>query len=172
MQSKHEHLREIGMLPPGNGWLLAEFGGETRAEAQERARECMKRVSRRGDRPAMELIDDPAQERKIWEVREAGLQRGEPVARGQRSHAARPRAGGERGEPARRRLLEQRDVPFEPVEHSGELVEQRPVDLDVRLPAFARAEQPRTEREEGGLRGEVSPVVEIPAEDAHWPDIS
>jgi hypothetical protein len=31
------------------------------------------------------------------------------------------------------RLLEQRQVPLEPVEHSRELVEERPVDLRVRL---------------------------------------
>jgi FAD/FMN-containing dehydrogenase/Fe-S oxidoreductase len=73
MQSKKEHLREIRMLPEGNGWLLAEFGGETREEADERARECMARIRKDRNAPAMELIDDPSQEQKIWEVREAGL---------------------------------------------------------------------------------------------------
>ena len=64
--------------------------------------------------------------------------RGAPGARGTScATSARARrstgCGGELGEPARRRLLEQGDVPFEAVEHARELVEQRTVDLHVRL---------------------------------------
>jgi FAD/FMN-containing dehydrogenase len=73
MQQKRQHLQEIAMLPDGHGWLLVEFGGESREEADEQARECMARLRKSDDAPSMELIDDPRQERMIWEVREAGL---------------------------------------------------------------------------------------------------
>src|SRR5919206_815753 len=73
MQAHQEHLREISMLPDGNGWLLVEFGGETREEADDRARKCVAAVERAKNAPQARLIDDPEQEQKIWAVREGGL---------------------------------------------------------------------------------------------------
>src|SRR5918912_2258235 len=48
-----EHTEDTGLLPEGNGWLLVEFGGESREEADERARECMERLSKESDAPQM-----------------------------------------------------------------------------------------------------------------------
>ena len=73
MQRHREHLREIRQLPEGHGWLLVEFGGWTREEADDRARECCAAIAKLPGAPEVKLIDDKAQERKIWEVREAGL---------------------------------------------------------------------------------------------------
>src|SRR3954471_5105019 len=68
------HDEELTMLPEGRGWLLVEFGGETKQEADDRARECMAAVERGdGAVTGMKLYDDPEQERHVWEVREAGL---------------------------------------------------------------------------------------------------
>ena len=50
-----------------------------------------------------------------------------------------PGAPRELAEPARRRLLEQRDVPLEAVEHARELVQQRAVDLRVSGVALGHA---------------------------------
>jgi FAD/FMN-containing dehydrogenase len=73
MRAHREHLREIDQLPQGDGWLLVEFGGWSREEADDAAQRCCKAMRGLGSHVEVELIDDKAQERKIWEVREAGL---------------------------------------------------------------------------------------------------
>src|SRR3954452_11735834 len=68
------HDEELTMLPEGRGWLLVEFGGETKQEADDRARECMHALKHGDGAPTgMKLYDDPQQEQHVWEVREAGL---------------------------------------------------------------------------------------------------
>src|SRR3546814_4814952 len=61
------------MLPEGGGWLLVEFGGNDRDEADGRAHELMQALEKSSCKPNMKLLRDPDQQRKIWEVREAGL---------------------------------------------------------------------------------------------------
>jgi FAD/FMN-containing dehydrogenase/Fe-S oxidoreductase len=68
-----KHVADLGMLPDGNGWLLVEFGGETTAEADERAQECMAALAKGSDAPEMKLYDQPPQESRLWDVRESGL---------------------------------------------------------------------------------------------------
>jgi FAD/FMN-containing dehydrogenase/Fe-S oxidoreductase len=67
------YLAEIDQLPEGRGWLFAEFGGATRDDANEKARELMAALNGKPGAPHMVLMDDPKLARKIWEVREAGL---------------------------------------------------------------------------------------------------
>jgi FAD/FMN-containing dehydrogenase/Fe-S oxidoreductase len=68
------HRHERSQLPDGKGWLLVEFGGETKEESDEKARALMRDLGRHGRPPsALKLYDDPASERHIWEVREASL---------------------------------------------------------------------------------------------------
>jgi len=74
MRKLHMHPQDLKLLPEGNGWLIAEFGGDSRAEAEEKARGVMRRLKkfwRRG--PSMKLYTDPYEEEKIWEIRESGL---------------------------------------------------------------------------------------------------
>jgi FAD/FMN-containing dehydrogenase/Fe-S oxidoreductase len=68
---KHKGLNPYGisLLPPGGGWLLVEYGGETMSEASEKARTLMRALS---DQP-MTLFDDPRQSRHVWAVRESAL---------------------------------------------------------------------------------------------------
>jgi FAD/FMN-containing dehydrogenase/Fe-S oxidoreductase len=73
MEGKGQHTGEIPLLPDGDGWLLVEFGGETKAESDERAEECMARLRKDKRAPEMRLFDDKAEEDRLWEVREAGL---------------------------------------------------------------------------------------------------
>jgi FAD/FMN-containing dehydrogenase/Fe-S oxidoreductase len=73
MEGKGQHTGEIPMLPDGDGWLLVEFGGETKAESDEKAEECMARLRKDKHAPDMRLFDDRAEEDRLWEVREAGL---------------------------------------------------------------------------------------------------
>src|SRR5436190_1455931 len=73
MKLMHTHEQEIRMLPEGKGWLLVEFGAETREEADDKARKCMKRLAKEKDAPAMKLLDKQPNENKLWQVREGGL---------------------------------------------------------------------------------------------------
>ena len=63
----------LRLLPDGKGWLLVEFGGETKEEADARARELIDDLKASANPPTMKLFDDPEQELKVWKTREAGL---------------------------------------------------------------------------------------------------
>jgi len=63
----------LAMLPPGGGWLLAEFGATTAAEAESQARELMHSLGRSSDPPQMRLLTDRQQVKRAWEVRESAL---------------------------------------------------------------------------------------------------
>ena len=68
------HAEELRILPQGGGWLLIEFGGETREESDERARRCIEMLESQRNRPvSFKLMDDPREEKMLWEVREGGL---------------------------------------------------------------------------------------------------
>ncbi|WP_297153021.1 FAD-binding and (Fe-S)-binding domain-containing protein [Thermogemmatispora sp.] len=65
-----EHLR---LLPEGGGWLLLEFGGQTRAEAEDQARALMAHLQRGSAPPQMRLCSSQDEARALWEVRESAL---------------------------------------------------------------------------------------------------
>jgi FAD/FMN-containing dehydrogenase/Fe-S oxidoreductase len=67
------HPEDVALLPEGGGWLLVEFGGETKEECDEKARGLMDELKRKQDAPAMKLFDDEREEKLIWTVRESGL---------------------------------------------------------------------------------------------------
>ncbi len=54
-------LEEIALLPPGNGWLMLEFGGDSREEVLSRAKQL----------PGL-LIEDRALMARLWSIRETG----------------------------------------------------------------------------------------------------
>lgn len=60
------------MLPEGGGWLMVEFGGETKDEADDKARRLMARLKKDKISPSTVLFDRE-EGAKIWEVRETGL---------------------------------------------------------------------------------------------------
>ncbi|NML43973.1 FAD-binding oxidoreductase [Ramlibacter sp. G-1-2-2] len=73
MKRTHLHPQDVKLLPKGGGWLLVEFGGDTREEADAKARKLMDKLRGKDDAPEMEIIDDAGKEKQIWRVREAGL---------------------------------------------------------------------------------------------------
>ena len=68
---KHKGLNPHGLalLPPGGGWLLVEFGGETREEANAKARRVLDVV----DAATARLFDGAEEQKLVWAVRESGL---------------------------------------------------------------------------------------------------
>ncbi len=73
MKKKKLHPRDITLLPPGGGWLLVEFGGETKEESDEQARRLMEALEKKPDAPSMKLFDDGSEEQALWTVRRSGL---------------------------------------------------------------------------------------------------
>jgi FAD/FMN-containing dehydrogenase/Fe-S oxidoreductase len=61
------------VLPEGQGFLLVEFGGDSKDEADQRARAMLSELALQPDAPTSKVFDDPKEERKVWKVREAGL---------------------------------------------------------------------------------------------------
>jgi FAD/FMN-containing dehydrogenase/Fe-S oxidoreductase len=69
-QFKRMNPHGIALLPPGHGWLLIEFGGETLDEAMAKAQ----RLASSLDPSHVRLFDNDSKEaRFVWAVRESGL---------------------------------------------------------------------------------------------------
>jgi FAD/FMN-containing dehydrogenase/Fe-S oxidoreductase len=64
-----ENLR---LLPAGHGWLLVEFGGDTRADAREAAHALVDRLRRASPAPTTRIIDGSEDQERIWALREMG----------------------------------------------------------------------------------------------------
>jgi len=73
MRRKGLNAEGLALLPEGGGWLLAEFGADTQAEAQAQAQALVDFLGRSPNQPHMRLLIEPAQIRKVWEVRESAL---------------------------------------------------------------------------------------------------
>jgi FAD/FMN-containing dehydrogenase/Fe-S oxidoreductase len=73
MSIKGVELQNMRLLPDGRGWLLVEFGAETKADSDRAALRLMDVLKKRKDAPSMKLFDDIQQEQLVWEIREAGL---------------------------------------------------------------------------------------------------
>ncbi len=63
----------IALLPKGTGFLMVEFGGDSKEDADDQARRCMEKLKQDSNPPTMKLFDDPKEEEMIWKVREGGL---------------------------------------------------------------------------------------------------
>jgi FAD/FMN-containing dehydrogenase/Fe-S oxidoreductase len=72
---REEHLSEdaLSKLPEGSGWLMIQFGGETKEQVEAKAKELMEELDRSENRPHVAYLEDPAVEDNLWKVREAGL---------------------------------------------------------------------------------------------------
>lgn len=70
MRRAHLHTENLRLLPPGQGWLLAEVGASSAAQARARA-EAVVRGLDAGVRAV--IVSDPASQDKVWQIRESGL---------------------------------------------------------------------------------------------------
>jgi FAD/FMN-containing dehydrogenase/Fe-S oxidoreductase len=76
--SRHvlENMHAKGMsfgedrLPPGEAWLLIEFGGDSQDAADAKAERLLAALDERGDDgPSHRLYEDPDSESAVWEIR-------------------------------------------------------------------------------------------------------
>jgi FAD/FMN-containing dehydrogenase/Fe-S oxidoreductase len=67
------HTKHLDMLPSGKGWLLVEFGGDSKGESDARARELMSALKHAEHAPSMKLFDNSDEEEHLWKIRESGL---------------------------------------------------------------------------------------------------
>ncbi|HEX2164484.1 MAG TPA: FAD-linked oxidase C-terminal domain-containing protein [Thermoanaerobaculia bacterium] len=72
-RKKRMHPEELALLPDGGGWLLVELGGATRDEAVGRAEAAAERLRGRRHVAGARVFAEPAEQLRIWEVRESGL---------------------------------------------------------------------------------------------------
>ncbi len=67
------HERDLSLMPDGHGFLLVEFGGDTKEEADAKAEALIAAAKKHSGLVGSKLYDDPPAEQHVWEVREAGL---------------------------------------------------------------------------------------------------
>ncbi|HEX4346408.1 MAG TPA: FAD-binding and (Fe-S)-binding domain-containing protein, partial [Vicinamibacterales bacterium] len=133
----------LKVLPPGQGWLLVEFGGDTKAEADEHARALMAELKAKPNCPSMKLFDDEAEEKKVWKTREAGLgatahvNRDRPTWEGWEDSAVPPERLGEylRGF---RSLLDTHELHGDLYGHFGQGCVHTRIDFDLETAAGIR----------------------------------
>ncbi|MFE6746438.1 FAD-binding and (Fe-S)-binding domain-containing protein [Kitasatospora purpeofusca] len=73
MREEHAHLDSLDSLPEGDSWLLVQFTGDTKDEADAQAMELLRSLDRDKDDPRVALSDDPPREQEMLRAREAGL---------------------------------------------------------------------------------------------------
>lgn len=73
MKRKNLHPEDVKILPEGKGWLLTEFGGDSKEESDAKAHALMDELRAKPDAPHMKLFDDPKEEQMVWQARESGL---------------------------------------------------------------------------------------------------
>ncbi|MGZ7032866.1 MAG: FAD-binding and (Fe-S)-binding domain-containing protein, partial [Thermoanaerobaculia bacterium] len=72
MKGKGLNIDKLHLLPPGAGWLLVEFGGDTKEESDANAQKLIDNVAKLGS-PSHKRFDDKKEERAMWAIRESGL---------------------------------------------------------------------------------------------------
>ncbi|HSY48520.1 MAG TPA: FAD-binding and (Fe-S)-binding domain-containing protein [Thermoanaerobaculia bacterium] len=73
MKAKGMNIGNIALLPEGKGWLLVEFGGETKEASDGYARTMIASLAASPFRPSYRLFDDKKEAKMIWAIRESGL---------------------------------------------------------------------------------------------------
>jgi len=73
MELKGESERGRAMFPPGEGWLICEFGGDTKEEASDRARGLMEAFKPHPKPPTMHFFDDHDEQERFWTFRDNAL---------------------------------------------------------------------------------------------------
>lgn len=73
MRRKGLHPEEVALFPAGRGWLIVEFGGNSKEEAHKKTQKLQDALKQQENPPQMKLFDDPGQQKLVWSVRESAL---------------------------------------------------------------------------------------------------
>lgn len=73
MEKKGLHTKHIGLLPAGDGWLIAEFGGDSPEDARQQAADARDALCTEDVVLDTKIYDDPLTQEHLWTVRESGL---------------------------------------------------------------------------------------------------
>jgi FAD/FMN-containing dehydrogenase/Fe-S oxidoreductase len=73
MELKDEPESGRAMFPDGKGWLICEFGGDTKEEAAGRAGGLIEAFKSRSNPPTMKFLDDHEQQERFWTFRDDAL---------------------------------------------------------------------------------------------------
>ncbi|HEY3875001.1 MAG TPA: FAD-binding and (Fe-S)-binding domain-containing protein, partial [Candidatus Kapabacteria bacterium] len=73
MRKKHLHVDKLDHMPKGEGWLLAEFGANSKEEAKEVAERALKELQKFGKLTDSRLYVGDTEQKDIWTVRDSGL---------------------------------------------------------------------------------------------------
>src|SRR4051812_46941437 len=73
MKSKGLNVDKIDLLPDGKGWLLVEFGGETKEASDGYARTMIASLAASPFKPSHRVYENKREEKMIWAIRESGL---------------------------------------------------------------------------------------------------
>lgn len=72
-RKKNLNPEGLALLPEGGGWLIAEFGAWSAAEAESQAQRLSEKLARAVNLVATRVITNKDEARKVWEVRESAL---------------------------------------------------------------------------------------------------
>jgi FAD/FMN-containing dehydrogenase/Fe-S oxidoreductase len=72
-QVKHLHQQALQELPKGSAYLMVQFGGETREDADRAAQRMLDALDESEHDAGVGFLDQPEHEDELWQVREAGL---------------------------------------------------------------------------------------------------
>ena len=72
MRQKHKLLEDLKLLPPGDGFLLVEFGGSSQADADGQAQALVTALNQFAARPSSRIYNS-AEAARVWHIRESGL---------------------------------------------------------------------------------------------------
>jgi FAD/FMN-containing dehydrogenase/Fe-S oxidoreductase len=73
MREEGTHLESLRTFPEGGSWLLLQFTGDDREDADGQAERLLRALGRSTDDPDVVLSDDTAREQRMLKAREAGL---------------------------------------------------------------------------------------------------
>ncbi len=65
--------RRTDLLPDGDAWLLVEFGGDSKKDADEQAERFTETVRKTGGHKRVKLYEDVDEIAQVWEIREGGV---------------------------------------------------------------------------------------------------
>lgn len=73
MKLNDVHTKFLHLLPKGNGWLLVEFGADTKEDVKQKAKNFIAAVKEHDPSPDIRWYENEEEQQKLWQVREAGL---------------------------------------------------------------------------------------------------